>query len=60
MKNIITYRFDEEREMIYFSNGHQSLVTSCGNFLWNHQFYNEDMIELSRVTGLIFKHVEDI
>lgn len=58
MNIIITYRFDEEREMIYFSNGHQSLVTSCGQFLWNKRFYKEDMIELTRDTGITF--IEDI
>jgi hypothetical protein len=59
MKQIITYRFDSEREMIYFSNNTQSLVTSCGQFLWNRKFYHEDMIDLSRDTGFVFI-LEDI
>ena len=58
MKTIISYHFDEEKEMIYFSNGHQSSVTSCGQFIWNKRFYKEDMIELSKDTGFVF--VKDI
>jgi len=49
---------DEEREMIYFSNGKQSLITSCGHFLWNNNFYHEDMVKISKETGLIFKKNE--
>ena len=54
MKQIITYRFDSEREMIYFSNNTQSLVTSSGEFLWNKKFYHEDMVNLSKDTGFVF------
>jgi len=58
MNKVITYRMDEEREMIYFSNGKQSLITSCGHFLWNNNFYHEDMVKISKETGLIFKKNE--
>tara|TARA_B100000212_G_scaffold92376_1_gene67797 strand:- start:412 stop:597 length:186 start_codon:yes stop_codon:yes gene_type:complete len=55
----IEYWFDEEREMIYFSNGHQSLVSSCGKFFWKIEgksvFFEEDMVELQQKTGYIFK-----
>ena len=54
MKQIITYRFDSEREMIYFSNNTQSLVTSSGEFLWNKKLYHEDMVNLSKDTGFVF------
>ena len=55
----IEYWFDEEREMIYFSNGYQSLVSSCGKFFWKIEgesvFFYEDMVELQQKTGYIFK-----
>ena len=56
----IFYWYDEEMEMIYFSNGHQSLVASGGYFFWKIEgesvFFHEDMVELQRKTGYIFKH----
>lgn len=56
----ITYWFDDEKEMIYFSNGHQSLVASCGHFFWKvggeSVFFHEDMVDLQNKTGYIFKH----
>jgi hypothetical protein len=55
----ITYWFDEEREMIYFSNGHQSSVATGGCFLWKMDgksvFFHEDMVDLQKKTGYIFK-----
>ena len=54
----IEYWFDEEKEMIYFSNGHQSLVANGGWFFWKikdkNVFFHEDMIELSKVTKIRF------
>ena len=45
--------------MIYFSNGHQSSVSSCGKFFWKIEgesvFFDEDMVELQQKTGYIFK-----
>ena len=58
MKTLL-YWFDEEREMIYFSNGHQSSVATGGCFLWKMDgksvFFHEDMVELQNKTGYIFK-----
>ena len=45
--------------MIYFSNGHQSLVANGGYFFWKIEgesvFFHEDMVELQNKTGYIFK-----
>lgn len=61
MRPIITYHFDEEREMIYFSNGYQSLVANGGLFLWyidgEKRFFHEDMVELEEQTGILFQHL---
>ena len=57
------YWFDEEREMIYFSNGYQSLVANGGFFLWPIEgtkvFFHEDMVELQQKTGYIFKQIQN-
>lgn len=54
------YWFDEEQEMIYFSNGYQSLVANGGFFLWPIEgtkvFFHENMVDLQNKTGYIFKH----
>jgi hypothetical protein len=55
----LEYWFDEDREMIEFSNGHRSAVTSCGHFFWKIEgksvYFHEDMVELQQKTGYIFK-----
>lgn len=55
---VLTYWFDQEKEMIYFSNGHQSLVANGGYFFWPVEgksvFFHEDMVELSELTGIEF------
>ena len=60
----IYYWFDEEREMIYFSNGHQSLVASGGYFFWKIDgksvFFYEDMVDLQNKTGYIFKRIDKV
>lgn len=60
---VIEYWYDDEQEMIYFSNGHQSLVASGGWFFWKVDgksvFFHEDMIELSKQTGYIFKRKDN-
>ena len=57
------YWFDEEREMIYFSNGYQSLVANGGYFFWpvegKRVFFHEDMVELKQKTGYIFKQIQN-
>lgn len=62
MKTVL-YWFDEEREMIYFSNGHQSLVANGGYFFWKIEgesvFFHEDMVELQNKTGYIFKQIDN-
>ena len=58
------YWFDEEREMIYFSNGHQSLVANGGYFFWKIDgksvFFYEDMVDLQNKTGYIFKRIDKV
>ncbi len=55
----ITYWFDDQKEMIYFDTGHQSLVANSGQFLWKIDgksvFFHEDMVDLTNKTGYIFK-----
>jgi len=59
MKTII-YWYDDQFEMIYFDNGHQSLVANGGYFFWKIDgksiFFHEDMVDLQNKTGYIFKH----
>ena len=60
---VIEYWYDDEQEMIYFSNGQQSLVASGGWFFWKVDgksvFFHENMIELSKQTGYIFKRKDN-
>lgn len=59
MSKIIYYHFDNEREMVYFSNNTQSHITSCGQFLWDGNFYYEDMKEVSMRTGYTFVYKDN-
>lgn len=56
---IITYWFDDQKEMIYFDNGYQSLVANSGQFIWKINgkavFFHEDMVDIQIMTGYIFK-----